>query len=310
MKAQAMQKLATVIALALVAFFLDSAFRGAAGSTATLLLAAEAQTLTVTPTPTPTPHPMTIDLKLDPTAFLLALSEEQRQCVATSFTTGELEELLQGQMDLLRSRGPDPEVVERIEALKQRCVSTEAFGRAFFGMLAKSLPEAAAPGGLEKVTLPDKADGILALIKRLPTEVAGKVRSSHFDLIGPDRYTAIYGETFPETCSSLGFQALDVSTGDFYPPDWTAEHVIAGFALSADWEVLAAGQDGILFWVRYYTTCSIGLRDDPSRGLFPLLTMMWGHAASPWVFSVQAGTPEELDELVAAVVAAAKEAGP
>ena len=137
--------------------------------------------------------------------------------------------------------------------------------------------------------------------ERLPTEVAGQARSPHFNLTGPDRYTVLYGESWPENCSPLRLQALDVSTGDFFPRNWTAGDVITMQTRGAGSQVVAAGRDSALVWIQSNTTCSIG----SSRVVSPVFTLSWGNAAGPWVFSVQANTPEELDALVAAVVAAA-----
>ena len=167
----------------------------------------------------------------------------------------------------------------------------------------QSLPEALAPGGLGHLRLPADSDSIVAVFAQLPPKVAGRPRSTRFDQRGPSEYTASYGEAGPEDCSPLRLQARDVSTGDFYPIDWTADVLIAWWTLGADWEVDAAGREGSLFWVRWNTTCS----SEPSLVVFPVFSLLWGSTRSPWVFSAQADTPGELNALIEAFVASASD---
>ena len=167
----------------------------------------------------------------------------------------------------------------------------------------QSLPEALAPGGLGRLRLPADTDGIVAVFGQLPPKVADQSRSTRFDQSGPSEYSASYGEAGAEDCSPLRLRARDVSTGDFYPISWTADVLIAWWTLGADWEVDAAGREGSLFWVQWNTTCS----SEPSSVVFPVLSLLWGSARSPWVFSAQADNPEELDALIAAFVPAASD---
>ena len=164
-----------------------------------------------------------------------------------------------------------------------------------------SLPKAVAPGGLGGVQLPEDDAGIASLFELLPTEVAGLVRSGQFEQGGPGERRATYGVTGGQDCSPLSLQARDLSTGDFFPPSWTADVFISFWSLGEDWEVEAVGRDGGLYWVQWNTTCS----NDPSSEESPVYGISWGTGASLWVFLAQAGTPEELDALVAAFVAAA-----
>ena len=99
----------------------------------------------------------------------------------------------------------------------------------------------------------------------------------------------------------LGLQAMDVSTGEFYPPGWTSEKVIALLASGADSTAGGFGRDGELFWVNLQTFCSTGssLKDS-------LDITTWGVAGSPWVFSATAQDIVGRDELVAAFVAASE----
>ena len=164
-----------------------------------------------------------------------------------------------------------------------------------------SLPNAVAPGGLGSVKLPEDNAGIASLFELLPTAVAGLVRSSRIGEVGLSLHLAIYGNTGGQDCSPLFLQALDISTVDFFPSYWTADLFISFWSLGADWEVAAAGREGDLYWVQWNTTCSTASSPEES----PVYSMSWGAAAIPWVFSALAGTPGELDALVAAFVAAA-----
>jgi hypothetical protein len=95
---------------------------------------------------------------------------------------------------------------------------------------------------------------------------------------------------------------MNVSTGDFYPPGWTAERVIAVFTTGADWTVEDFGREGNLFWVMWNTTCS----SEGSSRMDSISITSWGNAGSPWVFSASAGNPEGRDELTAAFVTASR----
>jgi hypothetical protein len=150
------------------------------------------------------------------------------------------------------------------------------------------------------VDLPDTAAGIGALFARLPIEFAGGQRTDEV-VSGPDRFRVSYGATGPVGCGTIGLQALDVSTGDFYPQGWTAERVVSAFTEGADWEVEDFGHEGDLYWVRSRGTCGI----EGEAGQDQTLTMMWGQAGSPWVFSAMAGSAEVRDDLTAAFVTAA-----
>ena len=162
-----------------------------------------------------------------------------------------------------------------------------------------SLPVAVAQQSLGEVDLPDTADGIVALFERLPAEFASGQRTD--EVAGPDRFRVTYGTTEPVGCMSIGLQAVDVSTGDFYPQGWTAEQVVSAFTEGADVDVEDFGHDADLYWVRSSTTCGVEGETGEDVGF----TTMWGQAGSPWVFSAMAGSPEVRDELTAAFVTAA-----
>ena len=162
-----------------------------------------------------------------------------------------------------------------------------------------SMPEATAPLGLSRITLPDDRDSIVALFDRLPPALLDRERADENPSSTSTRIYASYGKTSPVGCGIVGFQANDVSTGDFYPAGWTAERVIAIFASGVDREVRAFGRDGELFWVNWQTTCSVS----PTSSLADFMEMTtWGNVGSSWVFSALAEDIEGREQLVAAFV--------
>ena len=164
-----------------------------------------------------------------------------------------------------------------------------------------SLPKSPAPLGLGSVELPDDAESILTLFRQMPDELTGRQRAPQQDQTGPGRYTAAY-EQLPENgCSSVRIQVQDLSTGDFFPADWTADMLVAWWTLATDWEVDDVGRDGDLFWVRWNTTCSSA----PTPQTYPVSSLTWGQAGSRWVFSATATDFDGVAALVAAFLSAA-----
>ena len=167
----------------------------------------------------------------------------------------------------------------------------------------QGFPTARAPDELGTVTLPDTLSAVKALFERLPSEVAGHVRSPQFDRISPERPGVGYGED-PRisgmSAALLWLQAGDLSRGDFFPTNWTGGQVVGFMARGK--ETKEAGRDGNLFWIRQET-----FRDvfgSPER--FAVYGMLWGRVDSPWMFSIQADARENRDALLAAFVTAAK----
>ena len=171
-------------------------------------------------------------------------------------------------------------------------------GAGFSAQDPMSMSEAAGPLGLNNIILPRDGDSIIALFDRLPSTPLGWHRADEIQAPSPARINASYPKTQMRECSTVGLQALDISSGDFFPAGWTSERVIAIFTLGADWTVEGFGRDGELFWVKWHTTCSAGpsLQDS-------LHVTTWGNRGSPWVFSATAPDAEGRDELVAAFVA-------
>lgn len=164
-----------------------------------------------------------------------------------------------------------------------------------------SMPEGTGPPGLNSINSLQDNDSIMALFERLPSSLLGRNRADEIQASPPAKINASYGKTKPLGCGMVGLQAMDVSTGDFYPPGWTAEKVIALLASGEDSTDGEFGRDGELFWLNLQTFCSTGssLKDS-------LDITTWGVAGSPWVFSATAQDIEGRDELVAAFVAASE----
>ena len=143
-----------------------------------------------------------------------------------------------------------------------------------------------------------------ALFERLPSEVAGHVRSPQFDRLSPERARVGYGE-HPRIrgvrSPLLWLQAIDLSRGGFFPTNWTGGQVVAFMAGRGE-EAKEAGRDGHLFWMRQETFLdTVGFPE-----LFAVYGTVWGRVDSRWMFSIRADARENRDALLAAFVAAAR----
>lgn len=166
------------------------------------------------------------------------------------------------------------------------------------------VPEAAAPYGLATIAQPQTAEEIRAILERLPDAVAGYARTPQFDQISFDRIIVGYGEerrVNPDGTAQLRLQALDVTTGDFFPPNWRAEHVLNALATQG---ALERGRDGELYWL--LTETAVTPAD--SAQSFPVYSLTWGEAGGRWLFSASASDPAEVEPLVNAFVAVAQAA--
>lgn len=174
------------------------------------------------------------------------------------------------------------------------------------GTAVVEVPEAAAPHGLARIEWPSDAAGIEALFGRLPTRVANEARTGTPTEERAGRFVVAYGNDRSGLGPPLIIQAVDVSTGDFWPADWTADRVVHALAGGADWTVEAVGRDGDLVWIRWRTTAAIaGERSGTPEVGRTVYTLNWGRVGEPWLFGAAADTPERLDALVTAFVAAA-----
>lgn len=165
-------------------------------------------------------------------------------------------------------------------------------------------PTARAPNELGTVTLPDTPSAIEALFGRLPSEIAGHVRSPQFDRMFPERPSAGYGEDsrIPGIRTPLVWiQAIDMSRGDFFPTHWTGGQVVA-FMAEQRQEVKEAGRDGNLIWMHQEKRQdTVG---SPER--LTVYGTLWGRVDSRWIFSIQANARENREALLAAFVGAAR----
>ena len=100
--------------------------------------------------------------------------------------------------------------------------------------------------------------------------------------------------TSAETEDLLQLVAFDLTSGDFFPPNWTPADIVAHQIISED--TREAGREGDVVW-SFITTTESG------RDLFGLL---WGAADGKTLFSAVATTEELLEELVVATVDAAQ----
>jgi len=153
------------------------------------------------------------------------------------------------------------------------------------------LPEASAPAGLGTVAWPNNFQESSALFGRLPSEIAGHRIKARFEQskLGAFSTTYEYGPEVPNKV--IGVTVLDLTKGDFFPPDTNAGQFVALYAQSSDWEVVAAGREGDLAWVQWKT-----------GGIY---MMHWGNAPSSIVFQAMANDLSVLMALVEAMVSAA-----
>ena len=165
-----------------------------------------------------------------------------------------------------------------------------------------NVPTAEAPGNLATVDWPDSEDSIRALLGRLPSEIAGYARTPRYDFTTFERIIIGYGEDTrvnPDGTARLQVQAIDATSGDFFPPNWRAQHVVMTLAQG---RALEQGQDGDLFWAYIETEVTPA----GAAQSLTLRSLTWGEQGGEWVFSANADTRVEVDALVAALVEAAR----
>ncbi len=187
-------------------------------------------------------------------------------------------------------------------------VDTRSSGAQEASPASSTLPAGTAPFGLGHVVLPTDTAGISALFGRLPDLVASEPR-----IVMPeqgDRLMVGYGTEDPGFGPPLSLQALNFAAGDFFPRSFTAGDFATTAISSADYGATSFGQDGSLVWVRAESTGGVsGDRPGTPTIRRAIFTVAWGETSSPWLFSALSVTPEGLDALVAAFVAAAEQPG-
>lgn len=166
-----------------------------------------------------------------------------------------------------------------------------------------ALPQQEAPFGLSGSALPDDADAIEALFGRLPETVAGETARPLERQA--DRLLAAYGEADPMVGAPLMLGAISFADGDFFPTDFTAGVYVAMASSSSDTGAEGFGRDGDLAWLQATTTVSAeGDKPGTPVASRPLHTLAWGELDGGWLFTAAADTPEGLEALVEAFVAA------
>ena len=148
------------------------------------------------------------------------------------------------------------------------------------------LPEASAPAGLGTVAWPNNFQESSALFGRLPSEIAGHKIKERLE----ESKRGVFSTTY-EDDPEIGVAVLDLTKGDFFPPDTKTGQFVALNAQLPQWEVVAAGREGDLAWVQF--------KDDYIYG------MIWGNAPSSIVFLAMANDLSVLMALVEAMVSAA-----
>ena len=160
-----------------------------------------------------------------------------------------------------------------------------------------------APGELAAVNWPDSEEDVRALLAQLPGEIDGYARTPQYDLTTFERILIGYGEDTrlnPDGTALLQIQAIDATSGDFFPPNWRAQHIVMTLAQG---RALEQGQDGDLFWAYVETDVT----PTGSTQSYTLRSLTWGERDGEWIFSVNADSREGVDALVAALVAAARD---
>jgi hypothetical protein len=167
----------------------------------------------------------------------------------------------------------------------------------------QGVPSAQAPGELAVIQLPDTNAGVAEVFKRFPTQVAGHPQLPQFDVKSRNRTSVGYGKD-PRNLALLHLQAINLAIPDFFPPNWTAGHVVAYMA-SSQKDAADAGRDGDLFWMRDQSSEGIAGSTRQVVGY----RIQWGRLDSPWLFAINADTPDNRDALLTAFVAAVRQTG-
>lgn len=165
-----------------------------------------------------------------------------------------------------------------------------------------ALPEAEAPYGLARVTLPANEAEIAALFAAMPATVAGQSRATEAS-VQPDRIILSYGEIVPGFGPPHYIQAIDFARNDFFPADFTAGLYVASVAGIPDFGAVTYGQDGSLVWVIAASSVAVVGENEATPVIErPIYTLTWGLADSNWLFSAAATSPDDLEALAYAFV--------
>ncbi len=166
------------------------------------------------------------------------------------------------------------------------------------------LPVAYAPFRLADVPWPSDRQGVLDLFAALPSELAGEAGQPIEQ--ESDRIVASYGLPDPMVGNPLRLSALHFSDGDFFPPDFTAGQFVSMACATEDMEAVGCGREDGLVWLATETTVgTAGEKPGTPISSHVLFTLSWGMAESAWLYGAAATSPQGLEALVTAVVAAA-----
>ncbi len=167
-----------------------------------------------------------------------------------------------------------------------------------------SVPVTPAPKQLAHVILPDDLGKVIALFGQLPREIAGKRQSVRFKSESSARFQIGFADTHlpvDTLVPLLSIQALDITKGDFFPKDWAGGEVVAMISQRGP-NVIEAGRDGKLLWAHQESYIS----HTNSEKRIPIQTLIWGSIDSPWLFTIQADTAENLGAVLEVFIATAK----
>lgn len=160
--------------------------------------------------------------------------------------------------------------------------------------------QAAAPGELADLQLPESQQEVRDLMGRMPSRLAGLPQVG---LPGVQEVGYGSGRFGP----SIRLRATDLGRGEFFPSNWSAGHVIAATGTgsgpegsgSAGQPARSARRDGDLLWAQGTTT-------ESAPGVEPqtVHTLIWGQERGSWVFSAVAESQRQLEALVGAFATA------
>jgi hypothetical protein len=161
-----------------------------------------------------------------------------------------------------------------------------------------AVPEAAAPGRLGDVSLPDTRDDIEALFARLPQSVLNQVRLTLPGDENADTLSAYYGDPDRTNDSALPmvFQAIDV--GNALPEHLSAAHAIVQLAATSPGTL---GRDGENYWFAQELSAEQDAGPEPATQY----ALSWASRDGQWLYAVLASSPAKRDALLAAIIATA-----
>ncbi len=225
--------------------------------------------------PTAGPLPPVADLATSE-GLLGTASEQLRDCLSITFSDQELQTSLEDYVQHPFTNDPfqqcDPSGMEILSSAG--------------GAVAEGLPGAQAPFGLSDVRFPDSAAGIEAMYEQAEFRGQGTVRANEMQV--------------EVRFDGADADAISIESEFSGLPDGTSPTVMIGTMLIfIGNDVLPdsrlGGTDGDLTWLKFVPP------QTPDRH-----TLLWAYKNAKWAFSATADSEAELEELVRALVTAAK----